>query len=280
VFDDSLMQRGVATSLRGSVFDSAGPPASGPIEPPERIRKPSKARWYVLAATAIVGITTILVASGIGDAPASLGTIMNADEEPMLSLDGLPAVGEPGAKVTIIAVYDYACPQCEKARATISAVRAKYRGELRIVYAPYAANAIATPSALAACAAAKQGKFEQLDDRLWKLGIGAATTAANPWEPTALPDGGHPDCASTQIGCPALIALARELDFNVPRFEAGLQLCEDTLRTTRRQLDALGLGSIPAFFVNGRRISDPTSVDAFAVQIDAVLRPTRHARFH
>jgi protein-disulfide isomerase len=49
-------------------------------------------------------------------------------------VDGYPSHGPADAKVTIVVVREYACPFCERSRATLAELRKKYGSDLRLVY--------------------------------------------------------------------------------------------------------------------------------------------------
>ncbi|MBK7540135.1 MAG: thioredoxin domain-containing protein [Myxococcales bacterium] len=85
-----------------------------------------------------------------------------------MSVEGNPFKGPADAKVTIVKGYEYACFYCEKVRSTMEEIVKKYGADVRIVYKQFVVHPqTATAPALAACAAHKQGRFEQMDKLLW-----------------------------------------------------------------------------------------------------------------
>ena len=90
----------------------------------------------------------------------------------VVPIDGDPFQGPADAKVTIVKAYDYACPYCNRVRATMDELRAKYGDDVRIVYKQFVVHPkVATAGALAFCAADKQGKAFEMDALLWDKGF-------------------------------------------------------------------------------------------------------------
>lgn len=79
-----------------------------------------------------------------------------------------PFEGPADAKVTIIEAFEYKCPYCAFVKPTVDQIVAKYPKDVRVV-AKYVLihGASAVPPAMAACAAAKQGKYAAMNSALW-----------------------------------------------------------------------------------------------------------------
>jgi protein-disulfide isomerase len=248
-------------------------PDGVPIEWPEEFRPPSLVRWYALAGFAIVGATTILIGSGVGDKPAHIASAVpdtdtvapsvvatDASAPPLIPrttyavpIDGLPTLGRAGAKVTLVVATEYACTGCEAARERLAGLRASYGDELRIVYKPFA-TARTTPTLQAACAAAHQGEFERFDAAVWRVGVERSRSLGIA---ITLPD---PD---------QLHAIARDLGLDLGRFASDLERCAITVRNSRRELDALHVAA-PAYFVNGRMV-EGDALEALPALIEGEL---------
>jgi protein-disulfide isomerase len=86
-----------------------------------------------------------------------------------MPIEGNPFSGPADAKVTIVKGYEYACFYCDKVRSTMEEISKKYGADVRIVDKQFVVHPqAATAPALAACAAHKQGRFEQMDKLLWE----------------------------------------------------------------------------------------------------------------
>lgn len=250
-----------------------------PIEfPPEKIvARPERGRWAALVAFAIVGSTGILFVTGLGEVhgsaeyawrdrkdqlelevPITDGPVASAAVY-AIKVDGLPAIGRTDAKVTLVALTDYECTNCETARSIVFSLRGSYGDDLRIVWKPIARNPRAIPSLVGACAAALQGEFERYDAAIWRLGPDRAIRFAGPVE---LPDGAHPSCVSEPSGCREVTRTARDLGLDGTRFASAMKRCAATVGASRRELEGLDITSA-TYFVNGRMV-DPWATESAA----------------
>ncbi len=188
---------------------------------------------------------------------------------------GDPFDGPADALVTMVVGCDYASVFCERGRPTLPTLAQRYRDDLRIVYKhvlTYPANAMA--SALAFCAAAKQGKHREMDALLWdrgfksdRLDLSAATTL--PGEPPR-------KCWETPGGCRYVVEFANDLGLDIARFNADMKgPCLAHVRDDSAQVEALtGLGT-PTYFINGRCIVGGRPLDFFISLIDEELAKAR-----
>jgi protein-disulfide isomerase len=163
---------------------------------------------------------------------------------------GDPSDGPATAKVTIVKAYDYLCPFCERARETDAQIRAKYGDDVRIVYKQYVVHPQAQLAHQAACAAHKQGKFAAMDKLLWDKGY-----------------------ASHQFDDASVAAMAKEAGLDAARFAADVKSddCAQWLQQERAELTTFGVGSTPAFFINGRYLVGAAPLPAFTQIIDEEL---------
>jgi protein-disulfide isomerase len=186
-------------------------------------------------------------------------------------VDGDPAEGPADAKVTVVKAYDYACPFCEKVRDTMTDLHKKYGNDVRIVYKQFVVHPqVATASALAACAADKQGKFKELDALLWDKG-----SKGRQFDKDVTPEGGGAAqrCWEAASGCPIVLGYAQELGLNLDKFKADMKGdCQQLIQKDMRELTALGVGSTPTFFINGRYMVGAAPTESFVTLIDEELR--------
>jgi protein-disulfide isomerase len=181
-----------------------------------------------------------------------------------IPVDGYPAHGPADAKVTLVIVRDYACPFCEKSRATLVELRKKYGNDLRIVHRNFIVHPqIATAAAFAACAAARQGQFDAIDDALWEKGFKARTFDER--------QSGSDPCWTTSAGCSVAIGFARDAHLKLDRFKADMRSCEAEVRADQGELLGFAIGATPSFFINGRYMSGAMPIENFAALIDEEL---------
>jgi len=195
-----------------------------------------------------------------------------------IAVDGDAFDGPADAKVTLVKAYDYACPYCEKVRPTMDELHKKYGADLRVVYKQmvvHPRNAMA--SALAFCAANKQGKAKEMDALLWDKGFkerkldNSDMAAAEAGAPAGGGAGGK--CWDSPAGCAITVGFAQELNLNVDKFKADMKGdCQQLVQKDMRELSQLGVGATPSFFINGRFLSGAMPTENFAALIDEELK--------
>lgn len=193
------------------------------------------------------------------------------DAQKTYSVDiaGDPFEGPADAKVTIVKAYDYACPYCEKAREPMDQLKAKYGKDIRIVYKQFVVHPqVATAGALAFCAAAKQGKGFDMDKILWEKGF-----KAHNYDKDASGEGGAPQkCWESKDGCPVVLGYAKELGLKEDQFKQDMKDCQQLTQKDMKDLQTLGVGATPSFFINGRFMSGLASADAYSTLIDEEMK--------
>jgi protein-disulfide isomerase len=179
-------------------------------------------------------------------------------------IDGDPFDGPADAKVTLVKAYDYACPYCEKVRDTMDGLRKKYGNDLRIVYKQFVVHPpTATAPALAVCAAAKQGKFLQMDELLWDKGFKARSFDKDQTGDAKCWDSGN---------CAVVNGFAQELGLNVDKFKADMKDCNTLIQKDQKDLQQLAVSATPSFFVNGRFLAGAMPMDNFVTLVDEELK--------
>jgi protein-disulfide isomerase len=169
-------------------------------------------------------------------------------------IDGDPVLGPPTARVTLVEGGEFDCPFSRRAAATIDELRKQYGTDLRVVWKHFVHHPqVATPAALAGCAAGRQGKFFELERKIWDQG----------WENDAIKD----------LSEPALIDFARELGLDTERFKADMQgdRCKQLVVRDTAELAAVGQRGTPGFFINGRFLSGAQPIERFRAVIDEEL---------
>jgi protein-disulfide isomerase len=165
-------------------------------------------------------------------------------------VDGAQVKGESSALVTLVVFSDYECPFCARGNATVEQIQKTYGNKLRVVarHNPLPFHAHAEAAAIAAIAAAEQGKFWEMNDRLF----------AN----------------SRSLDDESLLRIAAEVGVDVARFRASCAGSEAraTLERERALAASLGVRGTPAFFINGRKVEGARPLDDFKVIIDEEIR--------
>ena len=162
-----------------------------------------------------------------------------------------PVRGPLTAPITIVAFTDFECPHCARAVTILEAVRARYRGRVRLVFRhnplPYHERAaVAHEAAEEARAQGGDEGFWAMHDRLF---------------------------AFRDLSSSKLLQHARALGLDVTRFERALS---DRRHRERVEADlalgrTVGVTGTPTFFINGRKITGAKPPEAFAALIEPLL---------
>jgi len=161
-----------------------------------------------------------------------------------------PVLGASDALVTIVEFSDFQCPFCSRAEPTLRALRAKYGGDLRIVWKnePLAFHVHAEPAAELAL----EARTERGDAAFWAV---------------------HDDLyasQSTGLDDTQLLRIARDhgVDPSRARLAMTSHKFQPTIDADETLAKRLGASGTPTFFINGRIISGAQPQTAFETIID------------
>lgn len=166
--------------------------------------------------------------------------------------------GNPKARVTLEEFGDYQCPPCGKLAAPIRMLEYQYGEQLCLVFRhfPLINHNHAKDAAYAAEAAARQGKFWEMHDQLYR-------EQAN-WTQSE-------NVKATFKAYAALLGMDQE------RFEQDMnsEAVKETVEADQRQATKLGVTSTPTIFVNNRAVSMQTMdpVKMLREAIEGALKP-------
>ncbi len=183
-------------------------------------------------------------------APAGARPQMDPNKVYQIAIDGEAVRGPKDAKVTIVEFSDFQCPFCAQSKLLVDDVLKAYPKEVNFVYKQFPLISIhpnALPSAKAAIAASKQGKFWEMHDIMF----------ANNRELTF-------DKLKEYAGKVGLDVARWEKDFNAPETQAAID-------KSIKDASAADVQGTPTFFVGGKRLVN-RSVDGFKQMIDEQLK--------
>ena len=152
----------------------------------------------------------------------------------IISLGESPIRGNPQAPVTLVVFGDYQSGYTARAQAVVQQLLEEFPNQLRYVYKHFPLtdrNAQANEAALSAIAAQRQGKFWEMHDALFSN--------------------------SRRLEPNLYMVLAGQIGLDLQRFQSD----RNSLWTLERLADdeklgaKLGVADVPAFFLNGRRMS-------------------------
>lgn len=162
------------------------------------------------------------------------------DSEILVSADSQVITATADEKVVVVEFSDFQCPACLAAESTMSEMRKKYAENLTFVYRHFPLNGhpYGELAALAAEAAAAQGKFWEMHDKLFETQPmwGSLT------EPLEAAD------VREQF-----IGYARELELDVAKFTTDLdnETYISVIQQGRADGSSINVPGTPTFFVNG-----------------------------
>ncbi|MBS2026639.1 MAG: thioredoxin domain-containing protein [Deltaproteobacteria bacterium] len=151
--------------------------------------------------------------------------------------------------MTIVEFVDYQCPSCAQANASVDQLLSKYEVQTRLVVRmnPLINHPHARAAALAALAAAEQGRFWEMHQQLF--------------------------ASQTQLDEPGLLRCAKAAGLNLDRFQID-RTSEKVLALLDRDVGlAQRIGAIgtPTYFINGRKLAGAQAFGALASTVDMEL---------
>jgi protein-disulfide isomerase len=166
---------------------------------------------------------------------------------------GDPSKGPANAPITIVEYSDFQCPFCARVNPTLDQVRKVYGDKVRIVFKDYPLpnHPEAPKAAEAAHCAGEQGKYWELHDRMF----------AN----------------QQALQVPMLKHYATELKLDMNAFNQCLDSGKHAARVAEnlKSGEALGVGSTPTLYVNGRPVVGAQPFEYFKLVIDEELARVR-----
>ncbi|WP_285241419.1 thioredoxin domain-containing protein [Pseudarthrobacter sp. MEB009] len=213
-------------------------------------RRVRAAIWVVLAAMVVAGVTWYFVMAGQSQAhdvqPAAAAQVVRADSH------RLTAPMEE--KAQLVEFLDFECEACRGAIPLIESLKAEYGDRITFVhrYYPLAGHRNSVTSALAVEAAAQQGKYQAMADRLFET----------------QPQWGE----GSESKAPQFRTYAQELGLDLAAYDAAVASDATRQRVEQDIADgkALGVTGTPTFFLDGKKLRLDTEAQFRQLLDDAV----------
>lgn len=161
-------------------------------------------------------------------------------------LGAAPIKGPPGAKVTILEFTDYECPFCATGSHTMKALLAAYPKDVRyqVIHSPLPFHKQAPLAARAALAAAQQGKYWEMHDRLF--------------------------AHTNQLARADLERHARGLGLDLARFRSDLDgpTVDRLMEIDEATTSSVRTSATPTYFLNGRLINGARSLAEMKARVE------------
>jgi RNA polymerase sigma factor (sigma-70 family) len=180
--------------------------------------------------------------------PPDTEPTLTRDQIAKLHLEEGPSQGAANAPVVITAFTDLKCKYCAAAVASLDQLVEEYPNKLRIVVKQMPVHESAKLAAEAALAADAQGKFWDMHDLMM----------AN---------------MDSDLSRDQLLALAQQAGLNVATFRGALDAhtYASAVAADIKTGQDLEFKGVPAFVINGRKITGAVPVPAFRAAIDSAL---------
>lgn len=207
----------------------------------------------------MVALTVAIVVGGIffiGKAPVEQAATIPTDQMKLLSQEGMHTKGNNESKVVLTEFLDFECEACGAAYPIVKRLVEEYKGDVKFAVRnfPLPGHRNSRTSAHAAEAAAKQGKFWEMHDKLFE--------GQREW--------GEKQVPQTEV----FVRYAQELGLNLDQFKQDME-DPNIAEKVQKGVDdgnALGVNSTPTFFLNNERVEGIPPYEEFKAKIDAALK--------
>lgn len=198
----------------------------------------------------VIGVSALLLFGIIflqGRTPAS------ATPAPITTEDHIR--GATSTPVTLIEYMDFECAACAAYFPILSNLEKEFDGRVTFVvrYFPLSQHMNGMPAALAAEAAGQQGKYWQMHDMLF--------SRQKEW--------GEKQAMTPEV----FERYASELGLNMDQYRTDVasQSVKDRIARDVNEGRAIGINSTPTFFLNGTKLQNPQSEEAFRAALQAAV---------
>jgi len=167
--------------------------------------------------------------------------------------------GPATASVTIIKAFDFACPYCQRMSSVMDDLVKEYAGKVRVVYMDLVVHPdTASKAHLAACGAAKQGKYKEFKTAVWN-------DAFLPYMETR---------DASKMGAENLLAIGKRVGLDARKLEADMNgpECMQLIQADMAELERFKVNGTPGFFINGKFVGGALPKEAFQQIVDEQLK--------
>ena len=201
----------------------------------------------IILAGAVIAVAVIYSVNGPSPKNTGKGETAAIGSMPVVTSNDF-VLGEQNAPVTVVEYGDFQCPFSKRGADTVNALKQKYGNKLMFVYKnlPLGFHPEAMPSAKAALAAGRQGKFYEFHDKLYEN--------------------------QDTLGEALYLKIATELGLNMKRFNTDRNSpeIESQIKADAEQAGKLGFNGTPGFALNGVKVLGAYPVEHFEKIISAL----------
>ncbi len=167
--------------------------------------------------------------------------------------------GDNSKKVSLVEYGDFQCPACGKYHPLVKQVVEKYSKDIQFQFRNYPLQQIhpnARAGSRAAEAAAKQGKYWEMHDKLYEsqASWSSSSTATTIFE-----------------------GYAQEIGLDLAKYKTDFasDAVNSTINADFAEGTKLGVNSTPTFFLQGKKIVNPQDLDGFSKLIDEAIKNSK-----
>lgn len=164
--------------------------------------------------------------------------------------------GERDAPVILVEYLDFQCPACGSYYPVVKQLEREFTGQLTVVTRHFPLeqpHQYARLAARAAEAAGRQGKFFQMHDKLFE---------------------GQKEWSDAKDAKKIFISYAEDIGLNIEKFKKDIEdkPIDQKIDSDQQSGTEVGVNSTPSFFINGVKIDNPESLEAFKSLIESELK--------
>lgn len=206
----------------------------------------------------IIGVTIAILIGGVvlmsrPQAPAA-PEVVNEDSQEFLIRENSHQTAKDTGKIAVVEFADLQCPACASSYPIVNELKKQYGERVNFVYRhfPLPAHKHALPAALAAESAASQGKFWEMEEKLF--------SNQKEWGESTDP-------------LPYFEKYAKKLGLDSEKLKNDIKnkANEDKIKQDYNDAVSLGVNSTPTFYVNGKKQLGVLALDDFKTIIDKEL---------
>jgi len=206
--------------------------------------------WSIVAVV-VIGVLFVFYKAAVSNPSSSLPQTVNIP--PVTASD--VQTGPKNAKVTLVEYSDFQCPTCGLYYPIVKQLESDFKDSVNFVYRFFPLVGVhqnAKISAQAAYAANLQGKFSEMEDKLFT---------------------NQKDWAESSDPMPIFEGYAKEIGLDLEKYNADLQ-ADSTAKVmddAYQNAVSSGIQGTPTFFLNGQPIQNPNGYDDFKNLLNSAL---------
>lgn len=211
----------------------------------------------IIGVTVVSAIIVVAAAFTIGNKPVPEQGQKTLDQSQMKVLlrNDTHMTGPKNAKVTVVEFGDFQCPACGVAYAVVKQIEKGYEGKVNFAFREYPlmSHKYGYLAALSAEAAAGQGKFWEIYDKLYST---------------------QKDWSDSKDALTIFTTYAKQIGIDADKFKADVESkkYDAKIQADLKDGNQIGIAATPTFIINGKVYAGYIPYDDFKSKIESELR--------